>query len=239
MPTPRGKRYTIYDALEQAGWFDGNPANSYARNNVTGESLFKGAVEYPKMLYSPLGEEEILREGEPEINKITGKWEQRSIVRSLINRVVYSKVEEQEAIAEGWHEHPALAIRARVMNYIDETPDLDPKAKARLLKSIPQLASVDRIRQLEEEISRLYKLHGLESKARELDLSGIRAETAAATGASRQDGPAPRSGDSIERDPAAVHVYNSDRELAPVPEHLANKLRQELAEAANRPAPTI
>lgn len=235
MPTPRGKRFTIFDALEEAGWFDVNPANSYARNNTTGESLFRGPIEYPKMLYSPLGEEEILREGEPEINKITGRWEQRSVVKNIVHKLVHSRSEEQEAEAEGWHTHPALAIRARVMDYIEQTPALDPKEKAKLLKSIPQVASADRIRQLEEEIQRLYKLHGMESAARAMDLSPIRAATLAATGEKPR---AEAQGDRVEHG-TEVPIYNSDAGLAPVPKHLQDRLDAELAAARNAPAPTI
>lgn len=238
MPTPRGKRYTIYDALEAAGWFDANPANTYARDNTTGQSLFKGAHEYPKMLYHPLGEEEIIREGEPEINKITGRWEQRSIVKNILHQLVNNKAEEQAAEAEGWHNHPALAIRARVENYIQETPGLSDKEKSLVRKQIPAIASVDRIRQLEEEIARLYKFHGLESKAREIDLSNMRVATAAKTGESLEP-PGSRPGDSIEPAAALATIHTGgDRDLGPVPEHLRQRMAAELAAAASA-KPTI
>lgn len=158
-------------------------------------------------------------------------------MKNIIHKLVHSKAEEQEAEAEGWHTHPALAIRARVMDYIEQTGDaLDPKEKAKLLKSIPQVASADRIRQLEEEIQRLYKLHGMESKARELDLSPMRAAVQAATGEkSRSDAP---QGDRLEVG-TEVPIYNSDAGLAPVPKHLQDKLAAELEAARLRPAPTI
>jgi hypothetical protein len=104
------KIHTVYHLLESQGLFEANPANMGSRDQITGESLFKGPVQYPKMLYHPLGE---LRETNP------GEWvdtprgpQLRGQQFEIISQVVNTKAEENALRAEGWHDHPAKAIAA-------------------------------------------------------------------------------------------------------------------------------
>jgi hypothetical protein len=104
------KRFTIYDAMEAAGHFDSNPANTYATDSVTKQSIYRKA-EYPKMLFHPKGEERVSVPAEEIMTPFGPKkiGEQRE----LIHQVVNSPSEEQRLLADGWHPHPADAIGAR------------------------------------------------------------------------------------------------------------------------------
>lgn len=130
---PRNKIFTVYDMMEDKGIFAENPANADARDKE-GQSLYKGPVQYPKMLYHPLGE---LRQVEPERMemgpfgpvKIPAKYE-------MISQIVNSKDEEAKLIAAGWHAHPARALKAAG-------------------KEAPATSSADHINHLESELKRL------------------------------------------------------------------------------------
>ncbi len=162
----RDNRFTIFDAMEKAGAFDSNPANTYSRSPTDGSSLYTGPIEYPKMLYHPLGEEKITVPAEllqtPMGPKAVGEQ------RELIWKIVNSKAEHDEAIAEGWWDHPAKAIRARVEKLIDESNLSDAETKA-LLKTIPVMSSDSRIKDLEAEIERLTNARADEQAARAAD----------------------------------------------------------------------
>lgn len=105
------KRFTVYDMMEEKGVFDANTANVYARDPATGASTFK-RQEYPKMYYHPKGETEVVKPG------LVGKSAMHlepvllNEHREIINRMVHSAEEEAEAVAEGWHDHPAKALAA-------------------------------------------------------------------------------------------------------------------------------
>ncbi len=152
---PRANRFTIYDALEANGVFDANPANSFSRDKATGENLYKGPVAYPKMLYHPEGEEKIIVPGEVITTPLGAKMVGEQ--KELINRIVTSIAEDEEAQAEGWHDHPAKAIRARVELKIAQG-NFNEKETATLLRAIPTMSSSTRIADLEAEIARLQAL---------------------------------------------------------------------------------
>lgn len=171
MAGSRGNRFTIFDALDAAGYFDKNPANAFARDKTTGENLYQGPVEYPKMLYHPEGEEEVTRAGEVVVNPLTGPA-MLNEHRAMIHRIVRDSEEEAEALADGWHPHPALAIRSRVEAFIKSNEGISEKEKAKLLAAIPAISSDQRIKDLESEIKRLTKLQGLEQSKAELDEAG-------------------------------------------------------------------
>lgn len=158
----QGNRFSIFDALNKKGYFLSNPANADARSLTTGENLYKGPVQYPKMLYHPEGEERVTVPAEmlntPFGPKTVGEQ------REMLNMIVSTAAEDKAAQAEGWHEHPAQAVRARVMAHIEASPNLSEKDKAKLLKSIPSIGSADKIRQLEDEIARLQALQATMAK---------------------------------------------------------------------------
>lgn len=166
----RDSRFTIYDALEKAGYFDKNPANTYARDATTGASLFTGAVEYPKMLYHPLGDQKSIVEAEimstPMGAKMVGEQ------RELIWQIVQNPAEEKALRADGWHDHPAKSIRARVEAYIEKMTDqdeLDDRTRKALLASIPTMGSNQRIADLEREIARLTGVRQSEEDLKAVD----------------------------------------------------------------------
>lgn len=102
-------RFTVYDVLESKGHFKKNPANINAQDDQ-GAALYIGPVQYPKMLYHPKGEERIIQEGEV-INTPMGPkliMQQRELIWMIVN----NSAEEKQAVAEGWHHHPAEAMRA-------------------------------------------------------------------------------------------------------------------------------
>jgi hypothetical protein len=156
---PRENRFTIYDALEKTGLFDQNPANTYARDKTTGATLYAGPVEYPKMLYSPSGEERIVVPAEvistPMGPKEVGEQ------KELVHQVVTSREEEEALLTEGWHDHPAKAIKARIEAGI-AAGTLDKSA----LRKIPLMGSDERIKTLEAEIARLTGLRAVDAAAR-------------------------------------------------------------------------
>ncbi len=149
----RGNRFTIYDALEKAGYFDKNSANTYSRDPTTGESLFTAPHEYPKMLYHPEGEEKVIVPAEIIMTPLGPKsiGEQRE----MIYKIVGSRVEEEALLADGWHTHPAGGVRKRVELFIEASPAISEKEKAKLLGGIPSISSDTRIRELERELARL------------------------------------------------------------------------------------
>ncbi len=152
----RGHRFSIYDALEKSGHFDSNPANSFARDATTGESTYLGPVEFPKMLFHPDGEERITVPAEiistPMGAKAVGEQ------RELQWMIVKNKAEEGAALAEGWHLHPAQAVRKRVELFIAANPEISEKDKAKFLAAIPTISSSNKIQELEAEIARLTAL---------------------------------------------------------------------------------
>lgn len=148
---PRDRMFTIYDALEKAGIFDANPANSFSRDKTTGASIYTGPQEYPKMLYHPEGEQQVTVPGEvlmtPFGPKLVGEQ------KETLWMTVQNPVEEAAAAAEGWHDHPAKAIGARVRNLIASS-NFTPAEEAKLLKTIPMIVS-DKIKDLEAQIAAL------------------------------------------------------------------------------------
>lgn len=151
---PRSNRFTIFDRLEQLGYFQVNSANPDSRDLTTGESLYKGPVEFPKMLFHPQGEEKITSPGEEVHTPLRGA-QLVGQQRELIYEIAQTKPDEARLRAEGWHIHPAQAIKARVERHIAEHPGLSEIEKSKLLAAIPQINSESRIQALEAEIARL------------------------------------------------------------------------------------
>jgi hypothetical protein len=122
--------FTIYDAMEAKGVFDANPANPSSRDGVTGEALYKGPVPYPRMLYHPKGDEIVIVPAEIVVTPLGPQrvGEQRVLVHKLVNNA-----EEEKALrAEGWHDHPAKAIGARLG--VEFAPAISPDEKIKQLE---------------------------------------------------------------------------------------------------------
>ncbi len=102
------RRFTVYDMLEENGEFEKNPANTQARDPVTGQSTYAGPVEFPKMMYHPTGETRITVPAEIITTPIGPKavGEQREIIYKIVNTP-----EEEKALRdEGWHNRPVAAM---------------------------------------------------------------------------------------------------------------------------------
>ena len=123
----RKNRYTVYDAMEDRGVFDQNPANAQS-------NFYRGPVEYPRMLYHPKGEKRmVVREEKVPtplgIVTVPAQYE-------LINRTVGSLEEEEEWVQKGWHHHPGEAMAAAGENRPEAGPPIDEDA---IKKQIAQL----------------------------------------------------------------------------------------------------
>lgn len=103
------QRFTVYDVLESRGAFRKNPANLGSQDD-SGQALYSGPVQYPKMVYHPKGEERIIQEGEVITTPLGPKLIMQQ--KELIWRIVENPAEEAEALKEGWHLHPAEAMQA-------------------------------------------------------------------------------------------------------------------------------
>lgn len=163
MPGARDNRFTIYDALEKSGYFDANPANTYARDLATGANLFRGPVEFPKMLYHPEGERRVTVAGEEIVTPLGAKLVGQQT--ELIWAIAENEEQERAMLAEGWKDHPAKSIRVRIEKLIAAG-----QLTADALKTIPQISSDHRIRELELEIARLNAFHATEQQIRSEDV---------------------------------------------------------------------
>ena len=148
MTLRNGDRFTVYDAMAASGYFDSNPANAGARDK-DGRSLYSGPVKFPMMLYHPRGEEEIIIQGTMEktawgtVEKFNEQWD-------LIHKVVSSEEELAEALAEGWHKHPAFAIKVANETWRKEQ-GLKPLP-------VPPISAGSRIADLEEQNKKLTEM---------------------------------------------------------------------------------
>lgn len=140
MPGLRNRRFTIYDAMEAAGIFEANSANSYSRDPTTGDTLYSGPVEFPKLFYHPEGEQELVPGCNPEdIETKGGKILRVNEHWQLISKIAKNREEEKALREQGWHDHPSDSMRAN----------------AKLAKSAPAKTSTNRIAELESQIARL------------------------------------------------------------------------------------
>lgn len=133
--------HTVYDRLDAKGYFAQNPANTDSRDKLTGESLYKGPVAFPKMMYHPEAKRRVLTAASPGQREIT----------EIINKVVNNEAEYKELREKGWHDHPADALTAAG-------------------QEAPAKGSVDRVAQLERELAAKNKeLEGLRAGALQND----------------------------------------------------------------------
>ena len=151
MPRKRNNSvYSIYHNMDDRGVFDSNPANAQAVNN-DGFSIYKGPVEYPKMLYHPQGKLKVVfqgllvtdpKSGEAMLDK-EGNPRYTGTQVVVEHVVVASEAEAAPYIAEGWHETEAAARR--------QSPDkkiaaaAPPKTKTELME--------ERIKELERQLA--------------------------------------------------------------------------------------
>lgn len=115
----RNKRFTQYDLMDAAGVFAKNPANVDAMQDAEGNSLYKGPVAFPRMMYHPEGLERVTVEatmlsgpdGTPILDR-AGSPIYRNEQKEVIWEIVQDAEQEAALRAAGWHDHPAKAIAA-------------------------------------------------------------------------------------------------------------------------------
>jgi len=142
------KVYSIYHSMEDRGVFEKNPANVQSVDN-DGNSLYRGPVEYPKMLYHPRGETQTIFQGVMVVDVKSGQpiLGPDGLPRftgtqvGIKNRIVQNAEEEAELLAQGWHHTEAQARRQN-----PEVPGGAPPKSASEVQA-------ERIRELEAKLA--------------------------------------------------------------------------------------
>lgn len=106
----RDRRFTVYDAMEAAGAFDGNTANRASPQFEEKGGASQAIVQYPKMFYHPKGEERVTNPGEIIVTPLGPKLvgQQKELIYTAAN----NKAEADALRKQGWHDHPAKAVAA-------------------------------------------------------------------------------------------------------------------------------
>jgi hypothetical protein len=139
MAKQHNKSFTIYDVMEANGVFSDNPANADA-------ATYAGPQQYPRMLYHPKGEEKVTNQGEVLVTAFGPKMV--NVQKELISKIVNNKAEEDEALAQGWHKHPAGSM---VAGGKDAPQVTSPERKAHLQA---QRAAIDAELKAADEIGK-------------------------------------------------------------------------------------
>lgn len=134
--------FTVYDMMEKKGLFRLNPANRDSQDPQSRENLYKGPVQFPKMLYSPTGEYSVIVPAE--IISTPFGPQRVGEQRELVSRVVTTKQEEAVLKKLGWLDHPAKSIDAGLT-------DADRAAG----KAAPAISSDVRVNDLEAQLEAL------------------------------------------------------------------------------------
>ncbi len=130
----RNKTFTIYDRLEENGYFDSNPANVDSRG-PHGEQIHK-RQDFPKMVFHPKGQYRVTNPGEY-IGTVMGP-KLVGVQSELIFKIVENPDELAEALAEGWHKTPAASVASSVGG-VPNMPELAAAAQ----NLIPASTSAD------------------------------------------------------------------------------------------------
>lgn len=115
------KRFSIFDLMESKGYFKQNPANKDAVTEH-GTPLYRGPQKYPKMMYHPTGEENVVVPSRKEMTPF-GVQETRAVTEVKYT-IVYNRGDEEAALSDGWHFHPADALKAGGKPYPARTSDV-------------------------------------------------------------------------------------------------------------------
>lgn len=131
-------RFTVFDAMENRGAFSSNPANSHSRDKE-GRMLYKGPLQYPRLMYHPKGREEIVVPGTAEMTPYGPVM--RGEQRQIISKVIETEEEYKDAVALGWHDHPAKAIAEGNKTALPEA-----------VRPVPAISSAQTISDLEKRL---------------------------------------------------------------------------------------
>ena len=101
-------RHTLYDVLDQKGYFDSNPANPSSLGS-DGSSIYQ-KQEFPRLVYHPEGKRRQTVPAEVVLTPFGPKeYGQQT---EVIHQEVKNAGELRRALADGWHLLPAEAMRA-------------------------------------------------------------------------------------------------------------------------------
>lgn len=125
----RKTKFTVFDMMDEKGVFEQNPANACSPQ-------YKGPIEYPKMLYHPMGAERMTEQEQRVatplgVVTVPAKYE-------MIHAVAHDEEEENRLVAEGWHRHPSQALAAAG-------------------KEVPAIAPANRQNELEKQVAELQR----------------------------------------------------------------------------------
>lgn len=129
-------RYTVFDVMEAKKFFSTNPANPGSATK-DGQPLYNGPQPFPKMLYHPDGEEKVVNPGRLEMTTLGPQI--CGTLKELIFVTVNDRKEEREFLEQGWHDHPAKAIRAG-------------NEKGLYSKPVPLISSQEHVKSLEAKL---------------------------------------------------------------------------------------
>ena len=106
----KSKVFSRYHVLEAMGYYASNPANANAVDD-DGNSIYKGPIEYPKMLFHPEGKIRVVNVGTME-KMPDGTFKEHGRIEEIEWQSVENAEQEAELRAQGWHDSPVKAIRA-------------------------------------------------------------------------------------------------------------------------------
>jgi hypothetical protein len=99
----KNRIYSVFHAMDDAGMFDNNPANQSAG------PLYR-KQQFPRMVWHPEGETRVTQEAEEIETKSGVKFVGEK--REIIYRVANNRREYDRLLQDGWHAHPAGAMKA-------------------------------------------------------------------------------------------------------------------------------
>ena len=155
---PTIKRYTVYDAMEARGDFARNPANA-ASMTPNGQQLYTGPVAFPKVVYA--AEEDVIVQGAWEDTKQGPKFLNEQ--KALKNQIVQNEGELKDALASGWFDHPAKALKALIEK--NRAAGLEDNRKVPLVSAQETLSEYEKkIADLEAQLARAQELAKIASE---------------------------------------------------------------------------
>lgn len=99
--------FTIFDKMDEDGYFDSNPANPQSRG-PQGQMIYTGPVKFPKMLYEPSGFFAIKTRAEAVATPMGPKFVGEQ--RELVNKIAENEGQYAELKKAGWLDTPAEAL---------------------------------------------------------------------------------------------------------------------------------
>lgn len=147
--------FTIYDKLDEDGYFDSNPANPQSRG-PQGQMIYTGPVKFPKMVYDGHGFFKITNRAEAVATPMGPKFVGEQ--RELINMIVENEGQYAEAKKSGWLDTPAEAM-TKNPNRLTQAEALAAQSGSGAVPTTPaEIALAETKRQLAEANAKIAEL---------------------------------------------------------------------------------